>query len=540
MPVFMSYSRRDETVVKQLVQGLEAARRAVWFDHDLGGGDIWWKSILDQIQECTVFVFALSDASMGSKPCLTELEYAKELRRPVLPVQVGPAVDLRTSPFAEVQVVRFDPHDATSAFAMLAAVDAAARSAPPLPEPLPERPPIPFAYLLAIGTQMDSTQLSPQAQQDVVEQLRRALLEETDRSVLESVVAMLKKLDSKPYATKRASEDIAWLLNHYGSPGPTVASSPSRPSGRTGGTGTTGTSATPDPTPNPTLTSPTPTPAPGPARGPAEGSTASAAGGRTTSAGAGATTGATTTPAPSGDHAAATGSTPGQPSQIAPLWGSPRPEPPQASVPAPPSEDEQRRWFTSRLTQQPGATGPGASGGSRTDGWPRTTEPVSRRGQRAPGTPTPGTAHASFAAPRPSYFAGLGTPAPAAPAAPLAASTSSGPHAAHGHPTSPGTGAGQPTAPTAPTAPPTGTPVSTPERPPLPREYWGLTLLAVVLTGLTLGAPALYFSWRVGQRYRDGDVPGARRASTLAKGWGLAAVAVFGLVVLAYAATTGG
>ena len=59
----MSYSRSDEQVVKALAQGLMAAKRAVWFDHDLGGGDAWWDSILENIRSATVFLFALSDAS---------------------------------------------------------------------------------------------------------------------------------------------------------------------------------------------------------------------------------------------------------------------------------------------------------------------------------------------------------------------------------------------------------------------------------------------------------------------------------------------
>src|SRR6185312_2383749 len=58
--VFLSYSRKDEGVVKALARGLEAAHREVWFDHDLVGGDAWWDSILSNIRETSVFIFALS------------------------------------------------------------------------------------------------------------------------------------------------------------------------------------------------------------------------------------------------------------------------------------------------------------------------------------------------------------------------------------------------------------------------------------------------------------------------------------------------
>ena len=39
MPIFLSYFRKDEDVVKVLAQGLDDARIEVWFDQDLGGGD---------------------------------------------------------------------------------------------------------------------------------------------------------------------------------------------------------------------------------------------------------------------------------------------------------------------------------------------------------------------------------------------------------------------------------------------------------------------------------------------------------------------
>src|SRR5919206_197385 len=88
MPFFISYSRRDEDVVKALTRGLEAAGVDVWRDHELHGGDSWWSVILERIRECSVFVFALSDTSLHrSKPCRAELEYAMLLRRPIVPVQ---------------------------------------------------------------------------------------------------------------------------------------------------------------------------------------------------------------------------------------------------------------------------------------------------------------------------------------------------------------------------------------------------------------------------------------------------------------------
>jgi hypothetical protein len=61
----------------------------VWLDEELHGGETWWTPILRDIGECTVFLFALSDKSLYSKPCRAELRYANDLGVPVLPVQTG-------------------------------------------------------------------------------------------------------------------------------------------------------------------------------------------------------------------------------------------------------------------------------------------------------------------------------------------------------------------------------------------------------------------------------------------------------------------
>jgi hypothetical protein len=218
--IMLSYSRRDEEAVKTLARGFEAARREVWFDHDLGGGDAWWDAILESIRTSTVFLFALSDAALHSKPCRLELDYALALGRPVLPVQVGPITSLRTNPLAELQIIEYDPLDARSGFAVLSAVDEAAARVRPLPDPLPAPPPIPFAYLLQIGRRIESTELSMADQVAALEQLRRALDEETDESVRRDILSMLRSMKDKPWTTRRSDREIAALLFAHGPQAP--------------------------------------------------------------------------------------------------------------------------------------------------------------------------------------------------------------------------------------------------------------------------------------------------------------------------------
>ena len=89
MTVFISYFSRDREAVKTLVQDLQDADEQVWMDERLAGGDAWWWAIVEQIRGCDVFIFALSQNSIESKPCQAELRYAELLRLPILPVQVG-------------------------------------------------------------------------------------------------------------------------------------------------------------------------------------------------------------------------------------------------------------------------------------------------------------------------------------------------------------------------------------------------------------------------------------------------------------------
>ena len=58
---------------------------------------MWWQAILERIRGCEVFVFALSNNALQSKPCLAELRYAQELGKPVIPIQIGPVESLRVN-----------------------------------------------------------------------------------------------------------------------------------------------------------------------------------------------------------------------------------------------------------------------------------------------------------------------------------------------------------------------------------------------------------------------------------------------------------
>lgn len=204
----MSYARLDEGVVKALVQGLEWANREIWFDNDLSGGEVWWVKILENIRQAEVVIFALSDHALKSKPCRAELDYAIALERNILPIKVGPVENFRANPLSALQSIDWRPDDANLAFRIIAAIDQAAKRVRPLPEVLPPEPLMPYAYLVSLRSQIESGELSPSAQLEAVDELRKAYREETDPSVDDNILSMLRGLKAKPWATVQTAGEV--------------------------------------------------------------------------------------------------------------------------------------------------------------------------------------------------------------------------------------------------------------------------------------------------------------------------------------------
>ncbi len=212
MGVFISYSNQDEAAVRALASDLERARQTVWLDQELHGGDAWWQTILQQIRDAEVFVFALSNNSQRSKPCRAELEYARALRIPVLPVQIGQLDGLRAASIADLQIVDYRQRSADAGIGLVAAVQDAASRRGPLPEPLPDPPPIPFEYLLRLGHAIDAPQLNPAEQVGVLAQLRQGLKDEDDAGARRDIGVLLRNMRRRPDVTYASANEIDALL----------------------------------------------------------------------------------------------------------------------------------------------------------------------------------------------------------------------------------------------------------------------------------------------------------------------------------------
>ncbi len=98
--IFISYSRADSLFVNELVPLLGKAfpDQDIWYDEHIGGGEDWWQRILVEIDRCDLFMYLLSNDSIGSEYCQSEFREALRLRKLCLPVIVRPKTNVDNAP----------------------------------------------------------------------------------------------------------------------------------------------------------------------------------------------------------------------------------------------------------------------------------------------------------------------------------------------------------------------------------------------------------------------------------------------------------
>jgi hypothetical protein len=224
MALFVSYSSQDRSAIDALTTALRRARQQVWFDEELAGGEAWWGEILRQIRSCEVFIVALSNHSLRSKPCQAELRYAQALQRPILPVQIGPVDSMRANPLAALQIIDYQNPTVDSGIQLVTAVHSLASQAPPLPSPLPDEPPVPFAYLMRLSSTLAEQELSPQQQTYLLAELKSGLDEDgDDPAARRDIAQLLGVLRNRHDVTWRTRTEIDNLLASIESKSPAPA-----------------------------------------------------------------------------------------------------------------------------------------------------------------------------------------------------------------------------------------------------------------------------------------------------------------------------
>ncbi len=213
MALFVSYSSQDRSMVDGLASALRKAQQQVWFDQELGGGDSWWAKILEQIRACDVFLVALSSNWLQSKPSQSELRYAQALNRPILPVRIGDIDSMRVNPLAALQIIDYRNPTVDAGIQLVTAVHSLTAKPQPLPDPLPDEPPVPFGYITRLGNTLAEKELSPQQQLQLLVELRSGLDEDgDDPSARSDIAQLLRMLRLRHDVTYRTRNDIDNVL----------------------------------------------------------------------------------------------------------------------------------------------------------------------------------------------------------------------------------------------------------------------------------------------------------------------------------------
>ena len=93
MRIFLSYARVDWQFVDNLAARLRRYHD-VWFDERLHAGQDWWQAILERLDWCECFVYALSPESLASKYCRDEYVEARNLDKHIVPIRLQPNIEL--------------------------------------------------------------------------------------------------------------------------------------------------------------------------------------------------------------------------------------------------------------------------------------------------------------------------------------------------------------------------------------------------------------------------------------------------------------
>ena len=89
--LFISYSHRDSKTVLDTISILHARKLRLWYDEGIPAGSDWPKNIEMHMQSCSAVLFFLSETSLLSDNCRSEIVTARALNKPVLVIPLSDA-----------------------------------------------------------------------------------------------------------------------------------------------------------------------------------------------------------------------------------------------------------------------------------------------------------------------------------------------------------------------------------------------------------------------------------------------------------------
>ena len=135
--VFASYAHRDAQTVYSLLAGLRERGTNVWYDEGIEPGSNWRDELAAAIDDCQCLLFFVSDASINSKNCLKEINFALSRNKRIVliylhPVALPPGLEMSLGDEQGVEVQHHS--EAVALKKMTQAINAdSAASARPLP-----------------------------------------------------------------------------------------------------------------------------------------------------------------------------------------------------------------------------------------------------------------------------------------------------------------------------------------------------------------------------------------------------------------------
>ena len=155
--IFISYNRKSVFMVQCLANDIAALGHEPWYDQDLSGGQAWWEEILKHILDCDIFIYAISPESLHSQACNRERDYANDLGKPILPIQVtiGMSSNLLPPILSKIQKIDYFQQDRKAVIGLAKAI-AAIPHPHPMPHPLPTPPDVPISYLGELAVRIET------------------------------------------------------------------------------------------------------------------------------------------------------------------------------------------------------------------------------------------------------------------------------------------------------------------------------------------------------------------------------------------------
>lgn len=207
---FISYSSKDKNRVDDFVADLENLGQKVWFDDALTGGQEWWDMILNQVEQCHVFIMIITKNYLESDACRREYQYALALQRNMIPIMMDRECNVNLFPpqISKLQIVDYSEGSKTEVFALNKAINSTP-AALPLPDPMPARPEIPISYVAGLLEEIRSTEsLSYDQQIAIVFKLRKHLEDTGDSESVADALGILSNRKDLLAKVKEEMDDV--------------------------------------------------------------------------------------------------------------------------------------------------------------------------------------------------------------------------------------------------------------------------------------------------------------------------------------------